>query len=188
MRASLLAVVGLFFSLFVSLANAEEGISGQFHLIDHRGQSVETATYQGKIRVVVFGYTHCPDICPTALMSVAEAFASLTPGEAAQVVPLFVTVDPRRDTVAHLSAYVPLFDPGFVGLTGTQEMVDATIKAFKVRVQIHPPEDPNQPDFYPVDHSTSIFIMDRNGGFITKLGYRAGEEAIVTALREALKS
>lgn len=177
--AALLCLIALTFP-----ARASE-VTGRFSLSDHDGRPVTEATYAGKVRMMTFGYTFCPDICPTTLSTMAAALDMLGP-KAAQVAALFVTVDPQRDTAAHLKEYTAAFGPGFVGLTGTQDQVDEAARAFRVRYAIQPPHDPAEPSVYFVDHSAGIYIMDRNGGFVAKLGHRSDPEEVAARLTEVI--
>lgn len=159
--------------------------SGRFLLDTHDGKRVNDESFKGKVRMMAFGYTFCPDVCPTALSTMAAALDLLGPQRADQVVPLFVTVDPKRDTKAQLKDYMSAFGPSFVGLTGTTQMTDAAAKSFRVRYEIHQPADKDS-DHYVVDHSAGIFIMDRNGGFAAKLGHTANAEDVADRLRAVI--
>lgn len=172
--------------LVVAFAAPAAEVTGRFSLNDHDGRPVTEATYDGRVRVVTFGYTFCPDICPTTLSTLASALDILG-AKAEQVVPLFVTVDPKRDTAGHLKEYVGAFGPRFVGLTGSVEQVDAAAGAFRVRYALQPPHDPADPNSYFVDHSAGIYIMDRKGGFAAKLGHRADPEDVAARLTEVIE-
>lgn len=152
-------------------------VGGPFSLRDHEDRAVSDATYRGKTQLIFFGYTNCPDICPLGLARIAEVMDALG-ADAAKVQPIFITVDPRRDTPAVMKSYVEHFDPRMVGLTGTSEQVTAAAKAFRVYFKIHgdPATNPN----YLVDHSGFIYVMNREGGFV---GTFAPESAIDTAVK-----
>lgn len=158
--------------------------SGRFLLETHDGKRVNDESFKGKVRMMAFGYTFCPDVCPTALSTMAVALEQLGP-KADQVAPLFVTVDPKRDTKAQLKDYMSAFGPSFVGLTGTTQMTDAAARSFRVRYEIHQPADKDS-DHYVVDHSAGIFIMDRNGGFVAKLGHTANADEVADRLRQVI--
>jgi len=158
--------------------------TGRFLLETHDGKRVNDESFTGKIRLMAFGYTYCPDVCPTALSTMASAL-DLLGAKADQVAPLFVTVDPKRDTPAQLKEYMAAFGPRFIGLTGTVQMTDAAAKAFRVRYEIHPPED-GDPNHYVVDHSAGIFIMNRDGSFAAKLGYMADATEVADRLRQVM--
>lgn len=182
MRKGFVALLCLV-TLAVSAHAAE--VTGRFSLTTHDGRPVTEASFAGRVRVVTFGYTFCPDICPTTLSTVASAL-DLLGAKADQVTPLFVTVDPHRDSAAHLKDYVASFGPSFVGLTGSVEQVDAAARAFRVRYALQPPQDPAEPDVYFVDHSAGIYIMDRQGGFVAKMGHRADPEEVAARLLEVI--
>jgi protein SCO1/2 len=165
-------------------ATAQE-LTGRFLLETHDGQRVTDASFAGKVRLMAFGYTFCPDICPTSLMTMAGALDILG-AKAADVVPIFVTVDPKRDSAAHLKDYMSAFGPRFVGLTGTPAMTDAAAKAFKVRYVLHPPLK-DDPDNYLVDHSAGLFIMDRDGRFAAKLGHMSTPDEVAERLDQVLR-
>lgn len=176
--------VGLALAAPPDKARASE-FSGRFLLETHDGRRVNDESFAGKVRLMAFGYTFCPDVCPTALSTMAAALDLLTPDQAAQVVPLFVTVDPRRDTKAQLKDYMSAFGPTFVGLTGSEQMTDAAARAFRVRYQIHPPTGKDSPH-YVVDHSAGIFVMDRDGALVVKMGHLASAEDVAERLRDVI--
>jgi protein SCO1 len=164
--------------------SAQAVFSGRFDLVDQDGRAVTEDSYAGHFRVMTFGYTFCPDICPTTLGTIATTLDRLGPA-AAQVEAIFVSVDPERDTPAHLKEYVAAFHPRMVGLSGTAAQVAAAARSFKVRYARQPATD-GDPDHYTVDHSAGIFILDRNGAFIAKLGYRATPDELTERLRPLL--
>lgn len=183
LRNGLAAAV--FLVLLAFSARADE-VTGRFHLLNQDGATVTEASYAGKVRVVTFGYTFCPDICPTTLSTIAGAL-ELLGAQADQVAPVFITVDPRRDTPAHLKEYMAAFGPHFVGLTGTEAMVADAAKQFKARYVIHKPDNTADPDTYFVDHSAGIYIMDRQGRFVAKLGHRSTPEELADRVQATLK-
>lgn len=130
-----------------------------FALTDHTGKPVTLASYHGKVVTVFFGFTHCPDVCPTALAEMRVVLEKLGP-DAARVQVLFVTVDPERDTQDLLSKYVPAFHPSFVGLTSDPATIAKTAKSFKVYHQKVPGKTPGS---YTVDHSSGTFVYDPRG-------------------------
>jgi protein SCO1 len=131
----------------------------EFALTNHNGERVTAATYLGKVVLLYFGYTNCPDACPTTLATLATAIRSLGPG-ASDVRVLFVTVDPHRDTAAVLKNYVSFFGPQFVGLRGDPSELAAITKRYRVAYHLESPGPDGQ---YAVDHSSAIFIFDRTG-------------------------
>ncbi len=153
-----------------------------FQLTDHTGKPRTLADYRGKAVVLFFGYTQCPDVCPTTLSELAEAMKRLGP-DANRVQVLFVTIDPERDTPALLAQYVPAFDPRFVGLYGDAEATARTAKEFKVLYQKQPGPTPST---YTMDHSAGTFIFDPQGRLRLYVGYGQGPDVFVHDLRELL--
>jgi len=132
----------------------------QLALTDHNGRPVTLASFGGKLVVLFFGYTHCPDICPTTLSDMAQALKLMPPEAARQVQVLFVTVDPKRDTPEILREYVPYFHPDFLGLYGSNEQVAKAAKEFKVVYRKH--LEPGASD-YLIDHSAGTYVLDTRG-------------------------
>jgi len=136
-------------------------IGGPFTLEAADGGTVTDQTYRDKWQLVYFGYTMCPDACPTALNEIAGALAQLGP-LAAKVQPIFITVDPARDTTKVMGEYVKAFDPRIVGLTGTPEQIAAAARAY--RVYYAKVEEKDAPDGYLMDHSSVIYVMRPGDG------------------------
>lgn len=140
----------------------KEPIGGSFALTDHTGKSRTDADFRGKLMLVYFGFSFCPDICPTDLMAIGQAIDKLGPeGEGVQ--PLFVTVDPERDTAAHLAEYVPFFHPRLLGLTGDAAHIRDAARAYRVyyaKIVIDGAAE------YTIDHSGFIYLMDRDGKYL----------------------
>jgi protein SCO1/2 len=129
-------------------------------LKDHNGRSVTLTSFKGKLVVLFFGYTHCPDVCPTTLSDMAQALKLLRPAEASQIQVLFASVDPERDTPETLKAYVPYFHPDFLGLYGTPEQVAQAAREFRVVYRKHVEKGASD---YLVDHSAGSYVLDSNG-------------------------
>lgn len=159
-------------------------VGGPFTLTDHTGRQVTDAEYRGRWMLVYFGYTYCPDVCPTELSVMSQALDRLGPA-ADKVQPLFVSVDPERDTVPHLAGYVGLFNPRLVGLTGTPEQVAAAARAYRVYYAKVPVKDAG-PENYTMDHSSFLYLMGPDGSF--RGVYPAGTkpEAIADDLKKRL--
>jgi protein SCO1 len=155
-----------------------------FQLIDHTGKPRTLADFHGKAVVLFFGYTQCPDVCPTTLAELAEAMKRLG-ADADRVQVLFVTVDPERDTPDLLSKYVPAFDPHFVGLYGDADATARAAKEFKVLYQKQPGRTPGT---YTVDHSAGTFIFDPNGKLRVYVGYGQGADVFAHDIRELLRT
>ncbi|WFT83692.1 SCO family protein [Methylobacterium sp. CB376] len=138
-----------------------EPVGGPFALVDQTGRPRTDADFRGTLLLVYFGFTSCPDVCPTDLAEIGRLL-DLLGDRGASIQPLFITLDPERDTVAHLAAYVPSFHPRLIALTGSAEAVRNIADAYKVyheRVQLGGSD-------YTVDHSAFIYLMDRSGGYL----------------------
>jgi protein SCO1/2 len=131
----------------------------KFQLTDDSGRAVTAQTYRGKVVLLYFGYTHCPDVCPTTLAMLAQALRGLGPS-AQQVRVLFVSVDPQRDTVPLLKRYVTYFGPQFVGLRGADSALLPLARRYRIAFHRDPPD---QYGNYAVQHSSAIFIFDQKG-------------------------
>jgi protein SCO1/2 len=153
-------------------------------LADHHGKARTLADFRGKAVVIFFGYTQCPDVCPTALSALAEAMRRLGP-DAARVQVLFVTIDPERDTADLLSRYVPAFHPSFLGLRGDAEATARVAKEFKVIYQKVPGQTP---DTYTMDHSAGLYLFDPQGRLRVFESHGQGAEAIAHDLAQLLRS
>jgi protein SCO1/2 len=131
----------------------------EFSLMNNTGQLVNASDYRGKLVLLYFGYTHCPDVCPTTLATLARAIRDLGP-DAAKIRVLFVTVDPTRDTTQVLKRYIAAFGPQFVGLRGNDDALESLAKRYRVA---YSRERPDAQDNYAVAHSSAVFIFDGNG-------------------------
>ncbi|HMK68772.1 MAG TPA: SCO family protein [Stellaceae bacterium] len=152
-----------------------------FALTRADGVAVTDKTYRGKWLLVYFGYTYCPDACPTALNAIAEAMEKLGP-EAANVQPLFVTVDPERDTPEVMGQYVKSFDPRIVGLTGTDGQIAAVAKEYQVYYKRRDVEGGT----YLMDHTSLIYVVDPAGKLVRFFGGGSSGERIAQHLRELM--
>ncbi len=139
-------------------------VGGPFTLTDDTGKSVTDKDYRGRYMLVFFGFTSCPDICPAGLQLISAALDNLG-SKADRITPIFISVDPARDTPQKLADYVKNFNPRLVGLTGTPEEIAAVTKAYKVYFKKVPNE--TNPDEYGIDHTSIIYLMDPNGEFVT---------------------
>ena len=154
-----------------------------FRLTDFSGKPRSLADFRGKVVVVFFGYTQCPDVCPTTLSDMAVVKKRLGPdGEKLQVI--FVTLDPDRDTPQVLSQYVPAFDPGFLGLSGTRDETAAVAKDFKVFYQKVPGKTETS---YTLDHTAGSYVFDREGRVRLFLRHAGAVEPIVEDLRKLVR-
>lgn len=158
-------------------------IGGPFALRAPDGTTVTERTYRGKWLLVYFGYTSCPEICPTTLFDIAAALNHLG-SEAANLQPVFVTLDPERDTPAVMGDYVRSFDPRIVGLSGDPQQIDAASQAYGAYAARHETR-PGAGD-YLVDHSNYIYLMSPQGSFVRAFDSDWSGEAIASALREVM--
>ena len=155
----LLAVAGCAPDKFRATDITGANFARDFQLTGHDGKPRTLSDFHGKVVLLFFGFTHCPDICPTTLAQFAQVAKQLG-ADAERVQFLFVTVDPERDTLEVLKAYVPAFDSRFLGLTGDAQAIARTAKEFKVIFQKQPGKTA---DSYTVDHSAGIYAYDRAG-------------------------
>jgi protein SCO1/2 len=159
-------------------------LGGPFSLTDHSGRAVTQADFADRFMLVYFGFTFCPDVCPTELGIIASALDDLAPAEAARVTPVFVSIDPERDTPAAMADYVARFHPRMVGLTGTPDQVAAAARAYRVfyaRVQ-----RPDMTD-YVMDHSSFIYLVGPDGRVRALFRPQTPPEAIAQAVRSQLR-
>ncbi len=155
-------------------------IGGPFTLVAANGDIVTDQTYRGRWTLIFFGYTFCPDICPTALSNMTVALEKLGL-DAAQVQPLFITVDPERDTRGVLTEYLKSFDPRIVGLTGTEAQIANAVREYRVYVAQQKSEAGDKD--YLISHSGYIYLMDPNGGFVNVIPGNEDGEGIAAQLR-----
>jgi cytochrome oxidase Cu insertion factor (SCO1/SenC/PrrC family) len=154
------------------------GVGGPIALVDQNGKAVTQAEFGGKYALIFFGYANCPDICPTELAAMSAALDKLGPG-ADEVVPVFITVDPERDTPETLKGYVGLYHPRLIGLTGTPGQVEAATRAFRVFAQKVWPEGSSD---YLMDHSTYLYLMDRNWRLVDVIPGRKSPDELAARL------
>jgi cytochrome oxidase Cu insertion factor (SCO1/SenC/PrrC family) len=156
-------------------------IGGPFTLSDHQGGRVSDTDFRGRFMLVYFGYTFCPDMCPLGLQVMAQALDELPAEIAAEIVPVFITVDPERDTVEALREYVPLFHPRLIGLTGSAEEVDEALRAYRVYAR---KAESSAAAAYLMDHSTFTYLMGPDGAYLTHFGHATTPEAMAAKLAE----
>ena len=164
-------------------SSPQAGPGGPFTLVDTTGRPFTEAGLKGRWSIVFFGFTFCPDVCPTTLDTLGRTLDLLGPdGKKVQII--FVSVDPERDTPTQMAAYLdnPAFPPGVVGLTGTPEQVAAVARAYKVYY-----EKQGEGDAYLINHSSISYLMDPSGQFARVLPYGMAPEALAGQVRDAMK-
>jgi protein SCO1/2 len=170
-------------ALIEALLEGREPIGGPFDLTDHDGRRRTDADFRGKLVLIYFGYTHCPDVCPTELQTLSLAVDMLgTAGNSVQ--PLFITVDPARDTPSHLAEYVSSFHPRLVALTGEDSAIRKVALAYKVYFAR---SGPTEGDNYTVDHTGFIYLVGKDGRYLGFLPPGTAPEQIVQAIRPHLE-
>lgn len=158
-------------------------IGGPFTLVSANGESVTDQNFRGKWLLIFFGYTSCPDLCPTALTNVSVALEKFGP-DASRLQPLFITVDPQRDTREVIANYLKSFDPRILGLTGTQAQIDQVTKEYRVYVALDKSEKGG--DDYLVSHSAYLHLMDPKGKFVNVIEGKEDGDAIAAWLRREM--
>jgi len=161
-----------------SVGPAIAAVGGPFQLVDQDGKTVSDADMKGRPFLVFFGYTHCPDVCPTTLFEMSQMLHALGP-DAGRIGALFITVDPERDTPAVLKDYLASFDPHLRGLTGGPAAVDAALKAYRVYAKKVPLKDGD----YTMDHTAAVYLMDKNGRFVAPFNMKRTAEAEAADVR-----
>jgi protein SCO1/2 len=164
----------------------EIGIVSRYLLMDHKGRAVSDQDFRGSFQLIAFGYTFCPDICPTTLAEMSLVMEKLET-RAEQLQPLFVTVDPERDTPEVLRRYTAYFHPRIIGLTGSPELVRRIADHFKVRYEKHwePGAGKNQ---YTVDHSAGMYLLGPDGSFLSKFAYATPPQEVADRIRALMEN
>ena len=156
-------------------------IGGPFQLVDQDGKAVTDKSLPGKPTLIFFGFTHCPDVCPTALFEISEILRVMGK-DASRVNAFFVSVDPERDTPAIMKDYLASFDPNLKALTGSPEAVAKIVSAYRVYAKKIPLKDGD----YTMDHTALIYLMDRDGRFVAPFNIKRSPEAAATDLKRYL--
>jgi protein SCO1/2 len=165
----------------VPLASQRATVGGPFRLIDGDGKPVTDQDMKGKPFLVFFGFTHCPEVCPTTLFELSEVFKRLGP-DGAKTAGLFITVDPERDTPAVMKDYLSNFDPHLRGLTGDPQAVEAAIKEYRVYAKKVPLEGGD----YTMDHTALVYLMDKQGRFVAPFNLKRSADAAAAELKKYL--
>ena len=158
-------------------------IGGPFVLTNHNGQEVTEAAFSGSYMLIYFGYSFCPDVCPTELQNMAVAMDEMGKN-AEKVTPIFITVDPARDTVAFIKDYVEAFHPKMVGLTGPQENIDKAARSYRV---FYAKVDDESSTEYLMDHTSYVYLMGPDGKFVTMFGANTPPEEMAAAVAQDIK-
>ena len=162
---------------------SEPAFRAAFELTDHQGMIQTERDFAGRWMLVFFGFANCPDVCPTTLAEVAAVIEDLGT-DAEKVQPIFISIDPERDTPAALAEFVPLFDAGIIGLTGTPEQIAETSKTFPIFYERI--EEASAPDGYTMGHTSHLFLFDPQAGFADSWAYGTPAEEILADLRKRL--
>jgi protein SCO1 len=156
-------------------------VGGPFRLVDGTGKVITDQDMKGKPYLVFFGFTHCPEVCPTTLFELSEVFRSLG-ADADKTAGLFITVDPERDTPAVMKDYLANFDPHLHGLTGTREQIDPVLRSFRVYSQKISLKDGD----YTMDHTALVYLMNKQGKFVAPFNVKRKPEVVAADLRKYL--
>ena len=178
-----LAVAAGWIAWDVVKGDERQTIGGPFTLTDQDGRTVTSDSLKGKPTLIYFGFTFCPDVCPTSLLLMENAIEKLGPEAAKKVNLVFITIDPERDTAELMKGYVTNFGPTFIGLTGTPQQIAEVARAYRVYYQKVPGKDGGP---YLMDHSSILYLLDRNGRFVTHFTHDAKAEAIAAAVGKLL--
>lgn len=160
---------------------APAAIGGPFQLTDQSGQTVTESSMLGKPSIIFFGFTHCPDVCPTALFEMSEVLRAMGP-DASKLNAYFVSVDPERDTAEAMKRYLSSFDPNLKGLTGSPDAVARIISGYRVYAKKIPLKDGD----YTMDHTALIYLMDKNGKFVRPFDLKRKPEEAAADLNRYL--
>ena len=158
-------------------------VGGPFTLTAHTGERISDEAFRGKFMLVSFGFTHCPDVCPAELQVMTAALDGMGP-EGERVQPLFITIDPERDTASHLAQYMSHFHPRFIGLTGSADEIAAVAKSYHVWYE---KVDGDSPD-YVMDHTSITYLMGPDGEFVQHFAFGTSADTLKQALLAAVKS
>jgi protein SCO1/2 len=156
---------------------------GPFILVDQNGRSVTDEDFRGNYLLIAFGYTHCPDVCPTTLMTLASTLHDLGP-EAEAVTPIFISLDPDRDTPERMKEYVESFGPRFIALTGPAPYIENIAQKYHVKYT----KAAGAPGDYSIDHTAAIFLVGPDGAFIQRFPYDIEARALALQLHERLRA
>ena len=162
------------------MTRAYDTIGGPISLVSHTGERVTEENFKGAPTLVYFGFTYCPDFCPSTLIALKNAYARLPDGVAPPQT-LLITIDPERDTPQALAEFIPYFDANIIGLTGTADQIERTSKTF--RIYYEKIEEAASPDGYTMGHSSQLFLFDPQGGYVGAWTYGTPAEEILADLK-----
>jgi cytochrome oxidase Cu insertion factor (SCO1/SenC/PrrC family) len=156
-------------------------VGGPFELVKHTGETVTDKDFRGRYMLIYFGFTYCPDICPSSLQIMTSALEDLDAATLEKITPVFVTVDPERDTPQLMAEYVSNFHPKLIGLTGSQEQVSKAVKAYRVFAQKQ--KTGEGADEYTMDHSSFYYLIGPDGNFLTHFNHGVAPGKLAESLK-----
>jgi cytochrome oxidase Cu insertion factor (SCO1/SenC/PrrC family) len=169
-----------------TVVTGKADVGGPFRLIDQNGKAVSDTDFRGRYLLIYFGYSFCPDVCPTTLGVMAQALEKLDPERQRRVVPLFITIDPERDTPKVLAEYMQAFGPNFIGLTGSAAAIQDAEKKYRVYA-VKKPLDPAKPKAgYGMDHSSVLYLMGPDGKLISFYDEAISPDDLAKELRQRI--
>lgn len=169
--------------MFETKSASKPTFQPQFTLTNHDGEPVSEATYRGDWALVFFGFTNCPDICPTTLAELSNVMDDLG-ADASKVKPLFITIDPDRDRVADVAKYVSAFHPSIIGLTGSNNQIASAASSFKAFFERVPQE--TAPNGYTMGHSSILYLISPEGNFVRTYQFGTSPQTIVEDLKKRI--
>lgn len=172
------------FSINIIPSKANSQVGGNFSLESTTGDIVTQDNLYGKLSLIYFGFTFCPDLCPTSLLKISQAISKLSPEQQKKIQTFFITVDPKRDTLEHLKTYLTNFSSNFIGLTGSEEKVKQAADAYKVYYS--KVNNEKNDDNYLMDHSSYIYLMGKNGQLILYFALKTTVDEMVEELKKYL--
>ena len=180
---TLIGLTAMICTAFPSLAETS-GVGGRFIMQDHTGQIITDSDFEGSYMLITFGYTYCPDICPTNLAEMSDVLDLLGP-RGNNILPIFISVDPARDTADRMKEYLSHFHERFIGLTGSESMLKRLTASYKVAYKIHQPEGADA-DQYVVDHAAGMYLMGTDGKFLVKFVYGVNPKEMAKRIEDFL--
>jgi protein SCO1/2 len=165
-----------------SVVTGQADVGGPFRLTDQTGKTVSDADFRGRYMLIYFGYSFCPDVCPTTLAVMAQALDKIGPERARRVIPIFITIDPERDTPKVLADYMKAFGPSFVGLTGSE----AAIKDAEKKYRVYAVKKPLDKGGYGMDHSSVLYLMGPDGKLISFYDEAVPPDELAKELRQKI--